>query len=68
MNRIGELYQFAICLGDGPEFAFAWKEIDFYLDEVVGPLKKVLWELGDRPNYVTMDMDVVVVDTVVDTA
>ncbi|ACV64278.1 agmatinase [Desulfofarcimen acetoxidans DSM 771] len=53
------VYQFGIRSGDGSEFAYARKETNFYPDEVIGPLKKILQQLGDRPVYVTMDIDVV---------
>ncbi|WP_066634583.1 agmatinase [Desulfolucanica intricata] len=53
------LYQFGIRSGDGTEFSFAREHTNLFPGEVIGPLKQVLDELGDRPLYVTVDIDVV---------
>jgi len=65
MRRIVELvggknvYQFGIRSGEREEFNFAQNNTNMYFDQVLEPLKRVIPKLGDRPVYVTLDIDVV---------
>lgn len=52
------IYQFGIRSGSREEFQFGRENINFYPFEVLEPLKKVLPELGGRPVYLTIDIDV----------
>ncbi|MDE5139473.1 agmatinase [Paenibacillus larvae subsp. larvae] len=52
------VYQFGIRSGTREEFAYARENLNFYLFEVLEPLKQVLPELEGRPVYVTIDIDV----------
>jgi agmatinase len=52
------VYQFGIRSGTKDEFAYARKHINFYPDEVLVPLKKVLAQKINRPIYLTIDIDV----------
>lgn len=53
------LHQFGIRSGTREEFDFGRKNTNLYVDEVIGPLKKTVKELGNRPVYITVDIDVV---------
>lgn len=53
------LYQFGIRSGTKEEFAFAREHTHLYLREVTAPLREVAPQLGDRPVYVSLDIDVV---------
>lgn len=53
------LFQFGIRSGTREEFAFARDNTNMYIDKVIEPLKAVVETLGDRPVYVTVDIDVV---------
>lgn len=59
-NLIGgnNIYQFGIRSGLKEEFIYARENINFYPYDVLEPLKKVLPEIGDRPVYITIDIDV----------
>lgn len=53
------VYQFGIRSGTKEEFYFARENLNFYPFDVLEPLKKVLPEIGNRPVYLTIDIDVV---------
>lgn len=59
-NIIGgrNLYQFGIRSGTREEFAFARANTNIYVNKVIEPLKHVVAQLGDRPVYLTIDIDV----------
>lgn len=65
MRRVAEvigprnLYQFGIRSGIKEEFLYARENTNTYIDKVMEPLQKVIPQLGDRPVYVTLDIDVV---------
>jgi len=52
------LYQFGIRSGTAEEHAFSSANCHLYPHEVLQPLKQVLPEMGRRPVYVTIDIDV----------
>jgi agmatinase len=52
------VYQFGIRSGTKEEFRYARENINLYPFEVLEPLQKVLPTLGNRPVYVTVDIDV----------
>lgn len=52
------IYQFGIRSGTKEEFRYARENINLYPFEVLEPLQKVLPKLGNRPVYVTIDIDV----------
>lgn len=52
------IYQFGIRSGEKEEFAYARKNLNFYPFEVLEPMKKVVKEVGNRPIYITIDIDV----------
>lgn len=52
------IYQFGIRSGLKEEFIYAKENINFYPYDVLNPLKKVLPEVGNRPIYITIDIDV----------
>ncbi|RJR10476.1 agmatinase [Candidatus Parcubacteria bacterium] len=53
------IYQFGIRSGTKDEFEFALGNTNMFKFEVFEPLKKVVGNLGNRPVYVTLDIDVV---------
>ncbi|MDP4181484.1 MAG: agmatinase [Bacillota bacterium] len=53
------IYQLGIRSGTRDEFEFAKENTNMYKFDVVEPLGKVLESIGDRPVYVTLDIDVV---------
>jgi agmatinase len=53
------IYQFGIRSGTRDEFEFARDNTNMYKFDVIEPLRKVIAVLGDRPVYVTLDIDVV---------
>ncbi len=53
------LYQFGIRSGTREEFAYAKENTNIYIDKVIEPLKQVVPTLGNRPVYITVDIDVV---------
>jgi agmatinase len=52
------VYQFGIRSGTREEFEWARKNTKFYPFDLLEPLKRVVPELGNRPVYVTWDIDV----------
>ncbi len=52
------VYQFGIRSGTREEFTFARANTNFYPHAVLDPLVKVLPEIGNRPIYCTIDIDV----------
>lgn len=54
----GRVYQFGIRSGVREEFAFARTNTHLVRDRVLEPLRAVLGELGGRPIYLTIDIDV----------
>ncbi|KYH31237.1 agmatinase [Moorella mulderi DSM 14980] len=55
----GNLYQFGIRSGTWGEFAYGQEETNFFMDVITTPLEKLVPELGSRPLYVSIDIDVV---------
>lgn len=53
------LYQFGIRSGTADEYKFGREQCNLFPHEVLAPLKQVLAQLGDRPIYFTIDIDVV---------
>lgn len=53
------IYQFGIRSGTKEEFDFAVTNTNMYKFCVIEPLKEVLAHIGDKPVYVTIDIDVV---------
>lgn len=52
------IYQFGIRSGSREEFQYAHENINFHPFDVAEPLKKELPSMGNRPVYVTIDIDV----------
>lgn len=52
------IYQFGIRSGSREEFTYARENINFHPFDVAEPLKKELPSMGNRPVYVTIDIDV----------
>jgi agmatinase len=52
------LYQFGIRSGTADEYRFAREHCHLFPHEVLRPLKEVLPTLGNRPVYITIDIDV----------
>lgn len=53
------LYQFGIRSGTKEEFAYAKSNTNMFIDRVIAPLKESLPIIGDKPVYITIDIDVV---------
>ena len=53
------IYQFGIRSGLGEEFRLGRERTNFYPFEVTVPLEMAVKKIGDRPLYVTLDIDVV---------
>ncbi|HZW82362.1 MAG TPA: agmatinase [Candidatus Deferrimicrobium sp.] len=53
------LYQFGIRSGTRDEFQYAKENTNMFIDRVIEPLKQVIPTLGQRPVYVSLDIDVV---------
>ncbi|MGE5328287.1 MAG: agmatinase [Deltaproteobacteria bacterium] len=53
------VYQIGIRSGERDEFEFAKNNTNFYPFEVVESVKKIVEEIGSKPVYVTMDVDVI---------
>jgi len=53
------LYQFGVRSGTREEFAFARENTNLYINEIIAPLQEVVPQFGDRPVYVSLDIDVV---------
>lgn len=60
-EKIGSknVYQFGIRSGDRAEFEYGKNNTNMFVNEILDPLKQVVKELGDRPVYITIDIDVV---------
>ncbi len=54
----GNIYQFGIRSGTQEEFILAGEKTNMYKFNVLEPLSKVLPSFGDRPVYLTLDIDV----------
>lgn len=54
-----DIYQFGIRSGDREEFEYAREHTHMFPERVLEPLAEVLSKLGQRPVYVTIDIDVV---------
>lgn len=52
------IYQFGIRSGTRDEFEFAKSNTNMYTFEVIEPLKHVIQTIGERPAYITLDIDV----------
>ncbi|MCY0875553.1 MAG: agmatinase [Firmicutes bacterium] len=52
------IYQFGIRSGTREEFAYARKHTHFFPFDVLEPLRNCLSEIGNRPVYITVDIDV----------
>ena len=52
------IYQFGIRSGTREEFEFARNNTNLYKFDVLDPLKQILPEIGGRPVYLTLDIDV----------
>jgi agmatinase len=52
------IHQFGIRSGTREEFEYAEKNTNLYPFNVIDPLKKVTSQIGDKPVYVTLDIDV----------
>lgn len=52
------IYQFGIRSGSREEFQYGRENINFYPFEVAAPMKEALPKMGNRPVYVTIDIDV----------
>ncbi len=53
------IFQFGIRSGTKAEFEYGKANTNMYLFEVLEPLREVVKNLGERPVYVTLDIDVV---------
>jgi agmatinase len=53
------IFQFGIRSGTKEEFNFAKNNTNMYLFDVLDPLKEVVSQIGRRPVYVTLDIDVI---------
>ncbi|MDA8440753.1 MAG: agmatinase [Peptococcaceae bacterium] len=53
------LYQFGIRSGTKDEFSYARQNTNIFIERVIEPLNEVIPSLGNRPVYVTLDIDVV---------
>ena len=60
-EKIGgkNVYQFGIRSGDKEEYEYAISNTNMYINEVLDPLGKVIKLLGQRPVYITLDIDIV---------
>lgn len=53
------LYQFGIRSGTRDEFIYAKENTNMFVDKVIEPLKSAINEIGNKPVYITIDIDVV---------
>jgi agmatinase len=53
------IFQFGIRSGTKEEFDFARENTNLFKFQVYEPLKKVIGSIGERPTYITLDIDVV---------
>lgn len=54
-----DIYQFGIRSGTKEEFEYAEKYTNMFPFKVYEPLSKIINEIGNRPVYITLDIDVV---------
>ena len=65
MRKVAELvgpqnlFQFGIRSGTKEEFAWGRKNTNMFVERVIEPLREVVPQLGNRPVYVSLDIDVV---------
>jgi len=65
MRKVAELvgpknvYQFGIRSGTKDEFQYARENTNMFVEQVLQPLQGVVTQFGNRPVYVTLDIDVV---------
>jgi len=65
MRKVAELiggsnlFQFGIRSGTRDEFTYAREHTNLFVDKVLEPLQEVRLQLGKRPVYVSLDIDVV---------
>ncbi len=53
------VYQFGIRSGTREEFEWARANTNIFIERVIEPLREVIPQFGERPVYVTLDIDVV---------
>ena len=53
------VYQLGIRSGTREEFAFGKANTNLYFEKVIEPIGEIVKEIGDRPVYITVDIDVV---------
>lgn len=53
------VYQLGIRSGDKAEFEYAKENTNMFMDQVVEPIDQIIKTVGDRPVYITLDIDVV---------
>lgn len=53
------VYQFGIRSGDKAEYEYGKKNIHMFINQVLSPLREVVKQLGQKPVYITLDIDVV---------
>lgn len=53
------IYQIGIRSGEKEEFEFAKNNTNFYPFEVTEPVKRIVREIGNKPVYITLDIDVI---------
>lgn len=60
-EKIGgkNVYQFGIRSGDKSEYEYGIENTNLFINEILNPLEKVIGTLGQRPVYITLDIDVV---------
>ncbi|MDK2821397.1 MAG: agmatinase [Clostridia bacterium] len=54
----GNIYQFGIRSGTWGEFAYGQEETNFFMDEILSPLEKLVPYLSNFPLYISLDIDV----------
>ncbi len=55
----GNVYQFGIRSGTRDEFQYAKENTNMFIERVIEPLREAIPRFGNRPVYVTLDIDVV---------
>ena len=60
-EKIGgkNVYQFGIRSGDKTEYEYGKANTNMFINQILDPLHKVTKEIGNRPVYITIDIDVV---------
>lgn len=60
-EKIGgkNVYQFGIRSGDKLEYDYGKKHTNMFVNQILEPLENVIKILGERPVYITLDIDVV---------